>query len=301
MHPEIISQNGELYAPWVQPRNLSAHSMGSIHEETTARQYGMRGALVTGRVLLEAFGPLLLHAFGPTWFERGVLGIEFRNGVLDGEDTRAVLAAPAADAPTTPVAARLERPSGELVGKGYAAAGSGVMPLWRSPAELGRYDTDAYTILAHLPPGFRFPDRSILLTQADAERMETAVPAMLWSSTPSPWNEPVASPALIVSTLTAPYMSYRREHPIAAVPVDGAFVLRVLAGPVYRDRPYRATGRVVARGHSPQTEYIWYESQLEDEQGRRVAEMQGQSRFMKGSLRPADPVRTVEESSTRAH
>lgn len=63
----------------------------------------------------------------------------------------------------------------------------------------------------------------------------------------------------------------------------GAIELRNINGPVFIDRPYSAGGEVVARGQSPKTEYIWYESFLDDADGKRVAEMLMQLRFMKGS------------------
>jgi len=34
---QITRKDGYLYGPWVRPRNLAANSMGSIHEDETAR------------------------------------------------------------------------------------------------------------------------------------------------------------------------------------------------------------------------------------------------------------------------
>ena len=120
---QITRKDGYLYGPWVRPRNLAANSMGSIHEDETARQYGMRGALVSGRLHLPAFAPLLAEVYGNDWFEHGTLFVEFRYGTLDQEEVRAVLEEPSEAAPMAPVQARLERPDGKLVARGSAAMG----------------------------------------------------------------------------------------------------------------------------------------------------------------------------------
>jgi hypothetical protein len=39
----------------------------------------------------------------------------------------------------------------------------------------------------------------------------------------------------------------------------------------------------LATGESPKTEYFWFESALDDQQGKRVAEMLMLLRFMKAS------------------
>ena len=58
--------------------------------------------------------------------------------------------------------------------------------------------------------------------------------------------------------------------------------MRYLDGPVFVERDYRASGKVLAVGETPKTEYFWYESTLADpESGREVAEMVMMLRFMK--------------------
>ena len=49
--------------------------------------------------------------------------------------------------------------------------------------------------------------------------------------------------------------------------------LRNIHGPVLLGRPYLASGRILARGRSPRTEYFWYEATLDGPRGERVAEM----------------------------
>jgi hypothetical protein len=92
----------------------------------------------------------------------------------------------------------------------------------------------------------------------------------------------------MVTALAMPCTLERRDRPIAGVAVDGATELRQVNGPVMLERPYRVSATIIGRGHSPRTEFIWYESRMEDESGRRVAEMRMQLRFMKQSKHLAE-------------
>jgi hypothetical protein len=49
------------------------------------------------------------------------------------------------------------------------------------------------------------------------------------------------------------------------------------------NRDYRLVSRVVSVGQSPQTEYVWYETDAYDQQEKRVARLFMQSRAMKAS------------------
>jgi hypothetical protein len=49
------------------------------------------------------------------------------------------------------------------------------------------------------------------------------------------------------------------------------------------EHPYRVTGSIVALGQSPKTEYMWFETALEEKAGKRIAEMRMLLRFMKAS------------------
>ena len=69
----------------------------------------------------------------------------------------------------------------------------------------------------------------------------------------------------------------------AAVGLFGAIEIRNINGPVLIDHPYRVGGHVVALGQSPKTEYMWFETELDDREGKRIAEMRMLLRFMKAS------------------
>jgi hypothetical protein len=54
-------------------------------------------------------------------------------------------------------------------------------------------------------------------------------------------------------------------------------------GPLLLDRDYVVGGEVLVVGESPKTEYVWFTSYANDPDGKRVAEMRMQLRWMKAS------------------
>ena len=69
----------------------------------------------------------------------------------------------------------------------------------------------------------------------------------------------------------------------AAIGLFGAIEIRNVNGPMLLGRNYKLGGSILATGDSPKTEYYWFDSYADDEQGRRVAEMRMMLRFMKKS------------------
>ena len=68
-----------------------------------------------------------------------------------------------------------------------------------------------------------------------------------------------------------------------AVGLFGAIELRNINGPVMVGQEYTCTGEVLAVGQSPKTEYMWFETGLDDDAGKRIAEMRMLLRWMKAS------------------
>jgi len=52
---------------------------------------------------------------------------------------------------------------------------------------------------------------------------------------------------------------------------------------VFIENDYTVTGHVVAVGQSPKTEYMWFETGMDDSTGKRIAEMRMLLRWMKAS------------------
>ncbi len=90
-----------------------------------------------------------------------------------------------------------------------------------------------------------------------------------------------AAMAWALNEPAAKYLQSFRKTPV--VGLWGATELRNVNGPVLAGVTYRAGGHVVALGETPKTEYVWFESYLDDNAGRRIAEMLMMTRLMKGS------------------
>jgi hypothetical protein len=283
MGDEILLKDGRLYGPWRQPRNLYNDIPGSIHDDRTAQTLGFRGGTVAGNVHFEMMVPILLKAFGSRWFERGTISIDFKYATVDYEEVRGIVDVPPQGAADAQVAVLMERPDGQVVGLGTASVGTPSDKTCLGAKDLRKYEAGEYTILKDVAAGDKFPMKEVTITRRVAEeRMQVITEPLPWYVGESPWGDPIVTPTVAVQALATPDTAFMRERRVRAVGLYGAIEVRQVNGPIFVDRPYMAGGEVVARGQSPKTEYIWYESYLEDA-GKRVAEMLMQLRYMKGS------------------
>jgi hypothetical protein len=278
----IIEADGVLAGPWRRPRNNAADQRGSIHDDATAQKLGFRGGTVAGSIHMEQFPPLLVRAFGERWFETGSLSTYFRNATTDREPVRA-FAAVAAGGADDQVRVWMEKDDGTLVLEGTASVGSPAEPsmLRRKLAE-PREDGEL-RILRDLAPGTEVAAVPARLSRAVAEARQRVVTEPLdWYAGASPWGGAIATPALAVQAMVAvqPEMHLRP----GAVGLYGAIEVRHIAGPVFIERDYFVSAKILAVGQTPKTEYFWYESLLSDTRdGKQVASMLMMLRFMKAS------------------
>jgi hypothetical protein len=274
---------------FVGPLRLSENNArnvkGSIHDDATATKLGFRGGTVAGSIHLELFPPILLKAFGPRWFERGTISMYFLNATTDREAVRAFVKEPPYDASDAQVDIWIERDDCMRVAEGTASVGNPDEPsaLMRRP--LDRFDSGELRILGGLKVGDRFEEcDAFLKKEAMAERMKVITEPMEWYTKPSPWGGSIATPATMVQLLYSQSIATLREKLGRAVGLFGAIELRNINGPVFAEHPYRVGGSIVALGQSPKTEYMWFETALnEPDNGKRVAEMRMLLRFMKAS------------------
>jgi hypothetical protein len=103
-----------------------------------------------------------------------------------------------------------------------------------------------------------------------------------WYVGDSPWGGPIANPSAVVTLLWQQATRSFGRHSGGAVGLFGAIEVLHHRGPVFVDRPYRVAGEVVAVGHSPKTEYVWFDTRASDDDGV-VASMRMQLRWMKAS------------------
>ncbi len=284
MNSEIELRDHVLIGPLRRSVNNASKIAGSIHDDATATKLGFRGGTVAGSIHLELFPPLLLKAFGKRWFEHGTISTYFLNATTDREAVRAFVKEPPLDATNAQVDIWIERDDGMRVAEGTASVGSPEEPsaLLRRP--LDRFDAGQLRILGGLKVGHRFEECDAFLPRnAMAERMKVITEPLEWYAKPSPWGGAIATPATMVQLLYSQSIATLRGKLGQAVGLFGAIELRNINGPVMVEHLYRVGGSIVALGQSPKTEYMWFETALNEADGKRVAEMRMLLRFMKAS------------------
>ncbi len=284
MNTEIEVRDHVLVGPLRRSVNNASKVAGSIHDDATATKLGFRGGTVAGSIHLELFPPSLLKAFGQRWFERGTISMYFLNATTDREAVRAFVNEPPVEAKDAQVDIWVERDDGMRVAEGTASVGNPEEPsaLLRRP--LDRFDAGQLRILGGLKVGDQFEECDALLTKdAMTERMKVITEPLEWYTKPSPWGGAIATPATMVQLLYSQSIATLRAKLGRAVGLFGAIELRNINGPVLVEHPYRVTGSIVALGQSPKTEYMWFETALEEKAGKRIAEMRMLLRFMKAS------------------
>ena len=147
----------------------------------------------------------------------------------------------------------------------------------RDPGEL--------RILSDLHAGYELPSVKTRLRSAEARpRLDVITEPIAWYDGDSPWGGAVANPGLMVHIMVNVQEGMRLKIP--AVGLYGAIELRNVHGPVFAEHDYTASGKILALGTTPKTEYMWYESNLyEPGDGTHVAQMLMMLRFMKASSR----------------
>lgn len=279
---EIEERDGVYVGAVRQPVNSAIKVVGSIHDDDMASRLGLRGGTVAGSIHLELFPPLMLKAFGQRWFERGNVSIYFLDPTTDREDVRAALKVPPNG--DVQVEAWLERPDGRRIGEGTAAVGEPKVLSALVARDISRYPPGELRILARCAVGDSFPEVEVSVTpDMQAHRLELTTDPLPWYSGDSLWGGPIATPCHIVDMMRPAPEKYLLELRSMAVALYGAIEVRYVNGPILVGRPYVTGGRIMSLGQSPRTEYLWFDSYVDDPDGRRVAEMRMQYRFMKAS------------------
>lgn len=280
----VTLDDGVMAGPLRQSVNNSKQASGSIHDDATARRLGFRGGTVAGSIHMELFPPLLREAWGQRWFERGTLSLYFMNATTDREPVRAYLRQPPAGVADAQVEAWVLRDDGMQVAQGTASVGDPGVPTALQARPLERFEPGELRILANVQKGHRFEPVRVSCSPEEQERRlgVTTEPMDWYRGEGSPWGKPPVLIAPLVQMLYAKSVAQVRGG-FGAVGLFGAIELRNINGPALVGEEYTCTGEVIAVGQSPKTEYLWFETGLDDAGGRRVAEMRMLLRFMKAS------------------
>jgi len=280
----VTLDDGVMAGPLRQSVNNSKQASGSIHDDATATRLGFRGGTVAGSIHMELFPPLLREAWGQRWFERGTLSLYFMNATTDREPVRAYLRQPPAGVADAQVEAWVLRDDGMQVAQGTASVGDPGVPTALQARPLERFEPGELRILAKVQKGHRFEPVRVSCSPEEQERRlgVTTEPMDWYRGEGSPWGKPPVLIAPLVQMLYAKSVAQVRGG-FGAVGLFGAIELRNINGPALVGEEYTCTGEVIAVGQSPKTEYLWFETGLDDAGGRRVAEMRMLLRFMKAS------------------
>ncbi|MGE3073519.1 MAG: hypothetical protein AB7N24_05445 [Dehalococcoidia bacterium] len=280
----ISIADGVISGPIRRSINNSKNAKGSIHDDATASKLGFRGGTVAGSIHNELFPPLLLEAFGQRWFERGTLSMYYMNATTDREAVRASLRQPPAGVADAQVEAWATREDGMQVAQGTASVGDPGVSTALLARPLDRFETGDLRLLKGVEPGRKFEPVQVSITlEQQQERMKIVTEPLDWFVSDSPWGKPIAMLAPMVRLLYAKSVASLRGPIGTAVGLFGAIELRNINGPVLVDTEYTCTGEVIAVGQSPKTEYTWFETGLDDDSGKRIAEMRMLLRWMKAS------------------
>ena len=276
--------NGAIKGPLWAARNWSADAgEGSIHDDDTAAELGFRGGTVAGDVHMNQFPPVLVQIFGERWFESGNLSLSFKNATVDKEEVQVFAEPLAPDATQTKV--WMERADGLLVSTGTAAVGD------HSQSELRRKDLrpcdpSELRILNRIEPGMSLGEYDVLTDpEKQFERYDNNLISdpLTWYREPSPWGEPVAAPCTIVQYLWGYPIKTLDPYIQGSVGLFGAIEIGYTNGPFLLNRRYHLSSKVISVGQSPQTEYVWYETEAYNDAGDLVVTMRMQGRSMKAS------------------
>jgi hypothetical protein len=136
----------------VRARNLAPDSDNKIHDDTVARRFGFTGALVPGVEVFAYATQPFAAAWGEEFLTRGVIDMQFRKPVYDG-DVVTVDATPDADG----YAVALSGPDGEPRARGHAALTEGPHDVERERyVDTPRADTPPHADATSLAVGRHF-------------------------------------------------------------------------------------------------------------------------------------------------
>ena len=280
---DCVVQDDLLIGPLLAPANSAKHlGAGSIHDDATARKLGFRGGTVAGSLHMEQFPPLGMRIFGDRWWNTGGLSLYFRYATADLEPVRcfAKLNSEAANAPVGRVNVWMEDDADHLVAEGTMNIGGADAD---SPLRRRIADTPTPTdlrILEHVKVG---ATSEAMTTSIDRKTLDQRLevitePLDVYKATPA-----CLPPSLVVRIMRPAESKILPRHKDTGVGLFGAIEVQHINGPVYADQDYTTTCQVLAVSETPKTEYLWYESKLNDAAGVEVAHMLMMLRFMKAS------------------
>ena len=264
----VIEQEGGLVAgPMRRPRNLLTDRKGSVYEDATARELGLRGGTVGSQLLMEQFPPLLTHLFGLDWWRRGNLSLYFRYATTDHEGVQCFAVAPQRDADSGIARSEvwIEHEDGHRVADGTASvgkpdAGSALRRRLEhipTPRNL--------RILENMDVGHEVTDIPIRVDAGvHRQRLDEIVEPLAAYACDDEWGAPILPPGLVFDSLLSASTQVLDPDQDYGVGLWGAIELQFFDGPMFPEMDYVTRCKVVAVSETPKTEYFWVETVAAD-------------------------------------
>lgn len=267
-----------LTGPYRSPAQLLAEQEvdghSSIHDGDTAASLGLTGAPIEGPTHFSQFDPLGVAAWGTAWFERGCISSHFRTMVVEGEQVQASMTMMVGG-----TSARIEahKSDGTPVLEGSLSIGPdhGETALDRRRAAQG--DPGELFVIDQLHVGMR-RDEGDPVSMSHDERNGAGYPFSLADKVatitePHPWYTPEGGPSspwgraiVPIEMISVLANKSGRGFPVRS-PAFGLFLdleIKLLAGPVFVDQPYRIEREIVGLSQSRRTESYWTRTTLFD-------------------------------------
>jgi hypothetical protein len=264
----------------------------SLHDESTAALVGLTGAPIEGPTHFSQVEPLAALVWGLDWFERGCLSAHFRTMVMEGEQVQASLTAGGAG----PAPIEVHKPDGTTVLAGSASAGPDYGQTYLGALRARQLPPGELFILDRLEVGMTCggevssvsmdEPNGVMYPFSMADKLARITEPHPWytpeDGARSPWRRPIL-PMEMISVLA---MKTGHSWPVRS-PAFSLFLdleIRLLAGPLFVDQPYRLAREIVGLSQSRRTESFWAKTQLTDAQtGILAAEVLLHSGFFKES------------------
>lgn len=282
---EIKEENGVLSGPFRKPFNEHLQAVTSIHHDETAQKVGMRGGTIAGSYHMEQFVPLFMRVFGREWFETGNISLYFKYASTHLEPVQCFIRQPdSRENAQTEI--WMNHDNGMVVAEGTASVGNPTKPSALRKRVNNPYPPGETRIYKDLSVGMEIPPVSVKLeADRNRDRFERMTEPLDWYINDSPWGGPIlTAPQMIEALRKGMVLQEEERYRKGEVGLFGALEFSYKNGPVFTDKEYMNTGKILVVGETPKTEYYWHEGRLEDpNSGKIVAESLIMIRVMKTS------------------
>jgi hypothetical protein len=246
----------------------------SVHDGDSAAKLGLLGAPIEGPTHFSQFEPIGAALWGDRWFSNGCISAHFQTMVIEGEevDTRVTLPGPGA------LSARIDAAKADgtpvLTGTLSVGAGNHETALSQRLAIAASRVQDTLYIIDQMHVGQRSDGTEVVRMGFDdhmgglypftlREKLESITEHMNYHAegAVTPWGRPII-PFEMLSVLSNAFAkpTFKARQPSLGLFID--LEVKMLAGPVFVDQPYRVERELMALGTSKKTESWWTKSTL---------------------------------------